>query len=360
MLQFHLPLPVLYMLASLSSDGATAREIRSRVAEYSNMRYRLSKWTFKKRIRSLRKMGWVQSEHRRVSPKDNEKRVRYRLLPQGELVLREQLEQLRKLIILGKEQLSVPAPLPATAERVIVDSSLPSGYWEKRSKRDQERRARILSKETMSPGEAAYVLHLSAPSIYRMLAAGELEGTLRSPRKREVTAASVRRRMQQKLLREETAQREEEYSVFRPDEAIDCNTALRPSAMARTLEGTQLHSEIKNTTEEKSSEGHPAIPRPAIYTLICLAGGPLNYAEIRNLLLEHSKGRLGINLGKRLVFMLKMGWIERDWIRRSLEHPLTIYYRLLPSGRRIVADQIAALEQSLMRMEGVPSRDTSS
>jgi DNA-binding PadR family transcriptional regulator len=282
------------------------------------------------------------------------------LLPQGELVLRDQLEQLRKLIILGKEQLSVPEAPPATAERVTVDSSLPADYWQNRSKRDQEKRARILNKETMSPSEAAYVLHLSVPSIYKLLAAGELEGTLRSPRKWEVTVASVLRRMQQKLLREETAQHEEEYSVFRPDKAIDCNTALRPSGIQSVLKSTRLHSEVENTTNRNRAERHSQIPMPVIYTLICLAGGPLNYHEISNRLLEHSNGRLGINLGKRLAFMVKQGWIEHDWIRRSQKNPLTIYYRLLPSGRRVLADQIAALEQSLTTMEGVPSHGKSS
>lgn len=94
---------------------------------------------------------------------------------------------------------------------------------------------------------------------------------------------------------------------------------------------------------------NPGLPMSIIYILISLAGGELNLNQINRAVVEHSQGRLRLSesmLRRRLAFVMRQKWIERDPVRKSgKDYPLTVPYRLLPLGRQALADQLAHLEE---------------
>lgn len=91
------------------------------------------------------------------------------------------------------------------------------------------------------------------------------------------------------------------------------------------------------------------LPMSVVYILVSLAGGELNIKNIRNWVLKQFNGLFRLNhalIEMRLSQMLDHKWIERDWVRRSQEEdPRTVYYRLLPLGRDVLAEQIQRLEK---------------
>ncbi|MGH9567118.1 MAG: PadR family transcriptional regulator, partial [Candidatus Angelobacter sp.] len=161
----HIPPSLVYILVSLTDVELTREEINKRVTEYSQGLCQLNKGAAHRRITFLKQRGWIKADPGPRSGDDAPRTIYYRLLPAGQLAMRQEVKRLQSVIALGKKQLSAPGPQPPGPESLTAPLSLP------RTKRDEQRTkpqdAPLLEKKAMSPAAVAAVLRVPVKAVHR-------------------------------------------------------------------------------------------------------------------------------------------------------------------------------------------------